>query len=393
MKVLQVITGLAAGGAEQQLRLLLRHLPDRHRCEVAVLTGPGAVAAGIRADGTPVHHVRMRGNRDPAAVPRLTALIRRGGYDLVHTHLFRACLHGRLAARLAGVRAVVATEHSLLDDRIEGRRITPAVRALYLAAERLGSTTVAVSPEVRARLTGWGVPPDRVELLPGGIDAARYARPTASRAAVRQTVRTELGLPQRAQVVGGVGRLVPDKRFDVLVDALRLLAAAPAVGRDPWLLLVGDGPERAALERRARRLGVAHRTVFTGERDDVPDLLTAMDVLAAPSTEETFGLAVLEGLAAGLPVRYTCCPALARLPADAAPGARRVAPDAASYAAELAVPGGRGADALPQPPAVRHYDIARVAAELGALYDRVGARHGRCPDPAPAPCGERLPAG
>ncbi|MGA5703661.1 glycosyltransferase [Peterkaempfera bronchialis] len=370
MKVLQVITGLAAGGAEQQLRLLLRHLPDHHRCEVAVLTEPGTVAAGIRADGTPVHHLAMRGNRDPAAVPRLTGLIRRGGYDLVHTHLYRACLYGRLAARLAGVRAIVATEHSLLDGRIEGRPTTPAVRALYLAAERLGSTTVAVSAEVEGRLAAWGVPPHRLHLLPNGIDAARHTRPTASRAALRQTLRAELGLPQQAHVVGGVGRLVPGKRFQVLVDALALLTARRAA-REPWLLLVGDGPERAALQRRARLAGVGHRTVLTGERDDVPDLLTAMDVLAAPSTRETFGLAVLEGLAAGLPVRYTCCPALAALPPEAAPGALRLPSDAAAYADALGPPPGRRPAALPQPPAVHHYAIARVAAELGALYDRL----------------------
>ncbi|MCD0483216.1 glycosyltransferase [Streptacidiphilus sp. ASG 303] len=387
MRVLHVITGLRAGGAEQQLRLLLRHLPGHHRCEVAVLTAPGAVADGIRADGTPVHHLGMRGNRDAAVLPRLTGLVRRGRFDVVHTHLYRACLYGRLAARLAGVRAVVATEHSLLDGCIEGRPATRGVRALYLAAERLGSTTVAVSDDVRDRLAAWGVPPHRLEVLPNGVDAARHVRPDAARAALRRTLRDRLGLPQEAHVVGAVGRLVPGKRFDVLVDALALLAArrpagGGAAGREPWLLLVGDGPGRAPLEARARAAGVARRTVFAGERDDVPDLLTAVDVLAAPSDAETFGLAVLEGLAAGLPVRYGSCPALDRLPPGAAPGARRLPPDPAAYADALAAPAGRRPPPLPQPPAVHHYDIARTAAGLGALYDRVGAP--RRPAPAPA---------
>ncbi|BFO21647.1 hypothetical protein SHKM778_80350 [Streptomyces sp. KM77-8] len=85
-------------------------------------------------------------------------MIRAGGYDLVHTHLYRACVYGRLAARVAGVRAVVATEHSLGDTQMEGRRLTTGVRALYLASERLGSATVAVSPTVADRLKRWGVP-------------------------------------------------------------------------------------------------------------------------------------------------------------------------------------------------------------------------------------------
>jgi len=150
MRVLHVITGLGAGGAEQQLRLLLRRLPLT--CGVVTLTNPGAVAEGIRADGTAVTDLGMRGNRDLSALPRLVRTIRAGRYDLVHTHLYRACVYGRIAARLAGVRAVVATEHSLGENRIEGRPLTPGTRALYLATERLGAATVAVSATVADRL-------------------------------------------------------------------------------------------------------------------------------------------------------------------------------------------------------------------------------------------------
>ncbi|MCZ9336291.1 glycosyl transferase, partial [Streptomyces sp. TRM76130] len=84
VKVLHIITGLGVGGAEQQLRLLLRHLPLR--CDVVTLTEPGAVAHGLAADGVRVVHLGMTGNRDLSALPRLTRLIRAGGYDLVHTH-------------------------------------------------------------------------------------------------------------------------------------------------------------------------------------------------------------------------------------------------------------------------------------------------------------------
>lgn len=154
MKALHIITGLGVGGAEQQLRLLLRHLPVD--CDVVTLTNPGSVADGLVADGVRVVHLGMAGNRDLAALPRLVNVIRSGGYDLVHTHLYRACVYGRIAARLAGVRAIVATEHSLGDSQMEGRRLTAGVRALYLAGERLGRTTVAVSPTVAERLSRWG---------------------------------------------------------------------------------------------------------------------------------------------------------------------------------------------------------------------------------------------
>lgn len=156
MKALHIITGLGVGGAEQQLRLLLRHLPVD--CDVVTLTNPGAVADGLAADGVRVVHLGMTGNRDVAALPRLAKLIRGGRYDLVHTHLYRACVYGRIAARLAGVKAVVATEHSLGDSQMEGRRLSAGVRELYLASERLGRSTVAVSPTVADRLRRWGCP-------------------------------------------------------------------------------------------------------------------------------------------------------------------------------------------------------------------------------------------
>jgi glycosyltransferase involved in cell wall biosynthesis len=371
LRVLHVVTGLHAGGAEQQLRLLLRHLPQAVECEVVALCEAGAVAEGLRADGVRVHELGMRGNRDLAALPRLVRLIRAGRYDLVHCHLYRACVYGRIAARLAGVRVVVATEHSLQPGVLEGRRTGPGVRRLYLATERLGRATIAVSEAVAAQLRGWGVPAERIRVVPNGIEPAVYRAPGR--------LRRELGLaglPEDVFVIGAVGRLVPGKRFDVLVDALALppLARPEAPEQPPHLLVVGAGPERAALETRARERGVTERVHFTGEREDVPALLGAMDVLAAPSAGETFGLALIEALASGLPVLWSSGPALAELPARelralARRGTARTAPEPGAYAAAVAALMA-GADSLPAeplPPPAR-YDIARIAPRVAAIY-------------------------
>ncbi|MDQ0581111.1 glycosyltransferase [Streptomyces rishiriensis] len=364
MKALHIITGLGVGGAEQQLRLLLRHLPVE--CEVVTLTNPGTVADGLASDGVRVVHLGMAGNRDLAALPRLVRIIRSGGYDLVHTHLYRACVYGRLAARLAGVRAVVATEHSLGESQMEGRRLTAGVRALYLASERLGRTTVAVSPTVADRLRGWGVPAPRIEVVPNGIDLARFRFDPDAR---RQT-RRRLGLPDHAYVVGGVGRLTAGKRFDVLIHALARLPA------DHWLLLVGGGPEENVLRRTAHEAGVADRVLFTGERPCVPDgtpgpdlpsLTCAMDLFVSPSPEETFGLAVVEALACGLPVLYASCPAIEQLPARAT-GARRVTGGTEAFVRALAEARARTPGPRTAAEAARHYDITRSAAQLMDVY-------------------------
>ncbi|MGI5257964.1 glycosyltransferase [Streptomyces angustmyceticus] len=393
MKVLHVITDLDAGGAQQQLRLLLRRLPAH--CEVVTLTRPGPVAAGIEADGTPVTHLGMTGDRDLTALPRLAGLIRGGGYDLVHTHLYRACVYGRIAARMAGVRAVVATEHSLGDAVIEGRRLTRGVRALYRATERLGTATVAVSDTVAARLRRWGVPEQRIHVVPNGIEAHRFAFDPAARA----LVRTRLGLPLDAFVIGGAGRLVPGKRFDVLVRAVTQL---PGV----HLLLAGAGPERETLRRMAEQFGSGDRIHLLGERDgavdaafdgrstvgwgpagwgpggpaaegraadgpDIPGLLSAIDVFVSPSPDEAFGLAVLEALGSGLPVLHGSCPAVDELPADQAPGARRFSLGVHELGTALRELRREGPGRLPVPPVVRRYDIARSAEALTTVYAEV----------------------
>ncbi|MEU9114136.1 glycosyltransferase [Streptomyces sp. NPDC048483] len=420
MKVLHVITGLETGGAEQQLRLLLRRLPAQ--CEVVTLTVPqglkgrgggapsgswgsaptGPVADGIRADGTPVTHLGMTNNRDLRALPRLTRLIRDGGYDLVHTHLYRACVYGRIAARLAGVRAVVATEHSLGDAVIEGRRLTRGVRTLYRATERLGSATVAVSDTVAARLRRWGVPEPRIHVVPSGIEAHRFRHDPL----VRSAVRTRLGIPVDAFVVGGVGRLVPAKRFDVLVRAVTQLSGV-------HLLLAGEGPEREMLRTMAGQFGSGDRIHLLGavgradhapaaaaestgkgpgrgpdKVPDIPGLLAAMDVFVSPSQDEAFGLAVLEALAAGLHVLYGSCPAVDELPAEQAPGARRISPVVHELATALRELRRVGPGRLPVPPVVQRYDIARSAESLMSVYETaVAAAPGRRTSRRQAPQG------
>jgi glycosyltransferase involved in cell wall biosynthesis len=364
MRVLHVITGLAAGGAEHQLRLLVRRLP--HDCEVVTLSNPGAVAAAIRAAGTAVHELPMTGNRDLSAVGRLRRLMRAGRFDVVHTHLYRACVYGRIAARLAGVPHVVATEHSLGAGVIEGRRASAPVRALYLGTERLGQSTVAVSQAVAGRLQAWGVPGSRISVIPNAIDAHEFRYDPA----LRRACREQLGIAPDALVLGGVGRMVPEKRFERLIRAVREVPGAT-------LLLVGDGPFREVLRRFAAEQGIADRVVFTGAVEHTRAVLCAMDVFASPSDQETFGLAVLEALACGLPVLYAACPPLDEWTGEHPAGAHRLSRDPQALArtlrAELAGVRERNQARLPAPAVVGHYDVARLVDGVSRLYEQLAA--------------------
>jgi glycosyltransferase involved in cell wall biosynthesis len=365
VKILHVITGLAVGGAETQLRSLVTH--SKHESDVVCLYNPGAVAAELRADGVRVVDLGMRSNRDVSALRRLIGVMREGRYDVVHTHLYRACVYGRLAARLSSVSGIVATEHSLQDGQLEGRVATRSVRALYRASEALGDVTIAVSDAVRRDLLGWGVPARRIVAIPNGVELAGLSFDAAERAQTRNA----LGLAADDQVIGTVGRLHPGKRIDLLIDA-----AAPLLRQGRYLLVVGDGPARGELEEQTRALGVEDRVIFAGEQPARP-FLAAMDVFASPSPFETFGLAVVEALANGLPVAYRRCPALEELAAPI-PAAVRVSGGEAELRDVLVDLLGRTPSGpRTAPPELAARGMPEIARSVDDVYARVtnGARN------------------
>lgn len=364
MKVLHVITGLGVGGAELQLRSLLQH--TRHDAEVLALYNPGEVADMIAGDGVRVRDLGMRRNTEISALFRLYRLIRAGGYDVVHAHLYRACVYGRLAARAAGTPVVVATEHSIGETHLERRRMTRGVQALYLGSELCSDATIAVSETVGQRLRNWGVPGDKVVEIPNGVDFSRVAFDPRARA----RIRAEFDLPQDGRVLGVLGRLCPNKRFDLVIEA-----AAPLLGPRTKLLIVGEGADGQRLRQIARENRVEDHVVFAGSRNDVAAVLSALDLFLATSEQETFGLSTLEALANGLPALYTTCPALDGVPTDRA---RQVDdhPEKLRAAIVDELDTARGRE--PEPAVQKFYGIEAVTGRVDELYEQI--RHGRAPD-------------
>ncbi len=174
MKVLHVTTDPGVAGAGVQLRSVVQH--SRHDCDVVALLSPGPVADLLLADGVPVSSLRMKSNKQISALLRLWRLIRDGRYDVVHAHQYRSQVYARPAARMAGVPVVVSTEHSIGETHLDGlHRITPGVRALYLGTGLFSDMTIAVSGAVRDRLVRWGVPEQKVTVIPNGVDLGRVA--------------------------------------------------------------------------------------------------------------------------------------------------------------------------------------------------------------------------
>jgi glycosyltransferase involved in cell wall biosynthesis len=317
----------------------------------------------IRADGGSVRDLGMTSNTQLSALFRLRRLIWAGRYDVVHAHLYRSQIYGRPAAWLAATPVILSTEHSIGETHLERRPMTPGVRALYLGTEFLSDITIAVSPAVRERLLKWGVRDRRVTVIANGVDMQRVAFDEHA----RDRVRDEFGIGADVYLIGVLGRLDPNKQFDMVIEA-----AAPLLGDGVKLLIVGKGAERAHLEQVARDRGVTGQVIFAGERHDVADMLSAMDLFVASSKQETFGLSVLEGLANGLPVLYTACPALDGLTvtrASQVPQAAAGIRDA--MAAELTA-GQR--PRIAEPAVEKEYSIEAVTARIDDLYEHLAAR-------------------
>ncbi|MCM3887280.1 glycosyltransferase [Frankia sp. R82] len=367
VRVVHVITALAAGGAERQVQQLVGQ--SISETTVICLYGGGVIADELQAAGHRVQVLGMDGWRRAAAPLRLARRLHQLRPDVVHVHLLAAQLWGLPAARLARVPVVVSTEHSLMRNSVEGRPLTPTLRRAYLLLERLATHTVAVSSATAGRLTDWGVCPARMSVIANGVDVDA----SAFSATGRRSVRAELGVADHTSLVGAVGRLDPVKRFDVLIDAV---APSLTVG-ERELVIVGAGAERDALRERCAWLGVTEAVHFLGARSDIPAVLSAFDVLVSPSRDETFGLAVVEAVANGLPVVYGQAPALSELtrpPRTAtqiplhldAPAERAALATAVDNALAAGPRGGEAPAELRE-----RYAISNVADTIDILYRRL----------------------
>ncbi len=290
-RVLYVITTSDFGGGESFLERLVERL-DRRRVSprVCSLCPAGRAGRRIAAAGVPVASLGMsarpRGGELAAGALALARQIDAEGIDLVHGLLYRANAVAALACRLARRRPpMVWGQHSVLST--EGRGTALAARWTRPLATRVVAVAGALRDEVVAR---GRIPPGRVVVIGNGVDVERFVPADGGER------RRALGLAPADVVVGGVGRLAPEKGFAVLVEAVALARAA---GAPLALVLAGDGPERGALERLAARRRIGGSVRLLGF-DAAPEALyPAFDIFALPSLEEGSPLALLEAMACG----------------------------------------------------------------------------------------------
>jgi glycosyltransferase involved in cell wall biosynthesis len=340
------------GGAEMSLATLIASLGDA--VEPTIMGTDRAIVEWIAARTPGVPAVVLPAARDKRDVKAIAAHVR--SVRSHRPHIFHANLHhswsgayGLLAAFMAPGVKTVAVEHSLWPVFTRAQRARRRTMAAKLDAHVAVSARLARDVEELI-----GCPAGSIETIHNGVPDVRVV--TLPR------LRSE-------PTIGFVGRLAREKGVDLLLQAMRDLPGVAAV-------VVGDGPERAALERLAAELGLGERVVFTGWTDDVRRLLPTFDVLVQPSRREGFGISIVEAMLAEVPVVATDAGGMAEVVADGVTGFTVASENAAAIGAAvgtlLADPelrramGARGREI-----ALKHFAAEAMAESFARLYGRI----------------------
>lgn len=291
--IAHIVHRLDYGGLENGLVNLINGLPaDSCRHAVICLTAASDFRKRIRNPDVAVHELRKAPGKDPAAYLRLWRLLRQLRPAAVHTRN-TGVIDCQVVAWLAGVHRRIHGYHGWDVDDLTGT--DPGRNRLRRLCDPFIQRYVVVSRQIGGWLTDTlGIAPERITRICNGVDMDRF-RPAES----PHTQRTPL-------VIGTVGRLQAVKNQMLLVRACGLLGRqAPELDGQWQLRLVGDGPERPALQAAITAEGLGAVATITGWTDDVPGALRSLDVFVLPSLNEGISNTILEAMATGLPVIAT----------------------------------------------------------------------------------------
>lgn len=309
IRVVYLITSLEVGGSERSLVALVQGLPsDQYEKHIVCLSGFGPLEREARSAVDGLHDLRyprlrhqgrLVPGRIPGALlafPRFLHLLRQLRPDILHTMIPVCNLWGAIAKTILRDFCLVATKLALGHYRQANRMFARLEDLFARQYDLVQCKSQGILEDVAIREP---IPRDRLRVVYNGIRAERYGAVISQ----KDNLRTELGVPPTAKIVGMVANLIPYKGHrDVLDAAPAVLAIVP----DTWFLFVGrDDGIGTDLVAQAEALGISTRILFLGARNDVPELMACMDVLLSASHEEGFSNVILEAMASSLPVVAT----------------------------------------------------------------------------------------
>jgi sugar transferase (PEP-CTERM/EpsH1 system associated) len=291
MKIMHVLLSLEYGGAEKvAVNLIKKMQKDGFEFSVCVLDKSGGLRDEL--NGNIQVECAHRKGMDLTLPFRLTKVIKEFSPDIIHMHNSTPFLYGVIAARLAGIKKIVVTQHG---------SITKESKKMQFMLKRISgmiNKTVAVSKDIEKYIKDtYKINGNKLELIINGIDEEIYKKDEGK----RKEDRKKLGLEDKF-VIGHVARLSPEKDQNTLIEAFSKVAKEIDKAR---LVIVGDGPLKDSLRLNVKSLKLQDKVLFSGSRSDVQDIMKIFDVFVLSSVREGTPLTLLEAMATELPIVAT----------------------------------------------------------------------------------------
>ncbi|MCK4234467.1 glycosyltransferase [candidate division WOR-3 bacterium] len=286
-KILYIINNLLIGGAEKLLLSVIDKLnKDKYDIMVCCLYSNNPLKSEFEKRGVTVKSLGIKNNRDILCIFKLVKLLKQERANIVHTHLFYANIYGRIAAKLVRVPIIISTEHSNAPWRNK-QRLKLKIRLLIdRVTAKFCDRIIAISESVKDNLIQWErIDPNKIVVIHNGINIKKY-----------QIMDKNRDGSSSDSVIGCIGRLEPIKGHIFFMKAAARIFEKI---RNVRFILIGDGSLRQDLEKLAQDLNISKRVSFLGFRDDIPELLSVIDVFVLPSLWEGFGIVLLEAMAMG----------------------------------------------------------------------------------------------
>ena len=297
INIAHVVFSFSAGGIENGIVNLVNNLdPDRYRHTIVCLTKAGEFSEKIQADNCQIVELHKKDGNDWKLPLKLRRVFKSNRIDIVHLRGWATLIEGIIGAKLAGVKKIIYGFHGKtiqdISTRNRKRQFAEMIAMRFIDRVVTLSEIMAADYQQYAKISS-----TKIQFIYNGVDTDKFN----NKINFKET-RKELAINEKDFVIGSVGRLDPVKDFPTLIKAFSMFSKDICCSK---LIIVGDGPERAALEKLAKELGVENNTIFTGYRNDIDNLMQAMNVYVQTSLYEGFSNTIVEAMAVGLPVVAT----------------------------------------------------------------------------------------
>lgn len=293
--VMQVLHTLEIGGAEKLAFDISRNFDDQFKFSFLCLDSLGELAPRVKQHGMDVFCLNRQAGFDFSLVKKFSRILKEHNVDIIHAHQYTPYFYSVISARLTNCKPkVIFTEHGRHQpDKVRIKRVI--FNKIFQPFTNLCTGVSAFSKESLVQFEK--IPASKIDLIYNGVDLKKFPIKYD-----KNLIREKLGFNKNDTLVGIIARLDPIKDHTTLIDAVSLLKKESVRLK---LIIVGDGPEKSLLMDKINLLDLKNEIVFMGTRNDVPEILMALDIFVLPSIMEAMSVTLLEAMSASLPVAAT----------------------------------------------------------------------------------------